>query len=672
MALWLPLFAYSVTDEPVDSLMLDLDEVEVSASGNTASTRLDRGKIKFNPENILTGVHTFGEADIINKIKRMSGVTTAGDYGAGLMIDGAEPSQSIYRIAGAPVFFPYRFGGIFSTFNTSHFRTAIFERGIHDASMPARLGSKIDFETFDRVSDRCAGTVNAGILSSSATVKLPLSRRLSVIASGRISYIDELYGRLLKRRYSEVHYRFYDINLTANFNIDNNNVLSFNLFHNGDKLRYDDVNYALDTHIGWSNTLATLRWRHNGSLSMTHRVYWSGFSNALGLDMPQVQVRMPSSLSVAGVAGDMRRWCFGDRVDLKFGYEAGLYRNVVQWSEVEGFGTSRPGENSGAAHPFELRAYVDASCQLSERFDMSAGVAFYYFQNGRYRPFAADPRATLTGHFGDHTFHVHAGIYSQFLHQVGFSETGMSSDFWIVSSARVPKQRAYAADIQYVYFMSDAGIRFEGDVYFKWLTGQSEYFGQVLDLLDYNYEAEKYIMVGRGYNAGVNLTASKEFGRFCGTVGAGYGVARRHFEDFDRYMRGRTDPGLTLTLEAVCRLDKRWTLGADFRFAGGRPYTPAKEMYLVAGNLITVYGDPNSERFPPYHRLDLSATVRLGRLDPQAHTRHLLNVSLINVYGRRNVEMRKYVLDMAKGSFRLREVGSLYRFLPSISYTLEF
>ncbi len=44
----------------------------------------------------------------------------------------------------------------------------------------------------------------------------------------------------------------------------------------------------------------------------------------------------------------------------------------------------------------------------------------------------------------------------------------------------------------------------------------------------------------------------------------------------------------------------------------------------------------------------------------------------MNVYGRRNVEMRTFTVDVETGRYNRRDISSLYRLLPSLSYTISF
>ncbi len=663
--------AFAATD--ADSVAYELNEVQVSASGKSAINIVDGSTIRFNPAELALELRSMGEADVINTVKQMSGITTAGDYGAGLMIDGAEASQVLYRIARVPVFFPYRFGGIFSTFNTSHFNSVTFARSMHPASMPARLGARFDFDTSDFPAGRFGGMANVGLLSSSATVRIPFCRHFSVTASARVSYVDEIYGKFLQSSHSSVKYNFADFNVTANYSPDENNALSLNMFVSRDNLHYSDDNYAMSTGLRWKNALVALRWRHIGASVMNHRLYWSGFSNRLGLDLPQFGLAVPSSLAVAGVAGDLSGIGLSEKCSLAGGYELQLYRNSVQSVSLSGYGAGDYRGEPELLRPVEARVYADAGLELLPSVRLMMGISTSVFHNSDgYTAFSIDPRATLSVEHGIGTFRVHLGRYSQFVHQVGFSETGMSSDFWITSCRGVEMQSAFGVDADYAVRTLPSGLSFSVGAYWRRVFGQPEYIGQILDLLDRDYSPENHIISGNGFNIGARCSANLDVGRFTAAAGVGYGIARRRFPGSRDLFRGRTDPGLSFNARTAFRIDGHWTAGADFRFSSGRPYTPARAVYVMAGNLITEYGAPNSARFPPYHRLDISATWQLRGGSPRSPLRHIVNVSVINVYGRRNVELRKYVIDVSNGGYRLKEVSSLYRFLPSISYTVQF
>ena len=100
-----------------------LRELTVRAQGR-GIMQLSGGNMRVSTEQLRRRMRVMGEADVVNALKRIGGISTVGDYGSGLIIQGDDPSQTVFCIDRAPVFFPYRFGGVFSAFNTTHFTSA--------------------------------------------------------------------------------------------------------------------------------------------------------------------------------------------------------------------------------------------------------------------------------------------------------------------------------------------------------------------------------------------------------------------------------------------------------------------------------------------------------------------------------------------------------------------
>ena len=99
--------------------------------------------------------------------------------------------------------------------------------------------------------------------------------------------------------------------------------------------------------------------------------------------------------------------------------------------------------------------------------------------------------------------------------------------------------------------------------------------------------------------------------------------------------------------------------------------TPVTAVYFIADRLMMEYGERNSARLPAYHRLDVGASYRFhsgGRLPLD----HEVSLSVLNAYGHRNVEMQTMRIDAMSGRYERRSVGSLFRWLPSLSYTVRF
>lgn len=654
---------------PDSALYNTLDEIEVSG---TRFQPLEKGgSMELSRERILGGVRAFGEADAIRYITTQPGVTTVSDYGSGVMIDGAATSHVLYRLDKVPVFFPFRFGGIFSAFNPTHFSKVDFERGFHNASMPSRLGAKFEFETPNTIPPTTSGNVNVGILSSSVSVIAPV-RKVYVSLSARISYIDQIFGSLLQTSDFGAKYNFQDLNFTVRYNADSSNSFLLNFLGSNDVLKYDDSDYAMDTHLKWNNAVGSLSWIHRGRLNMSHRVYYSGFFSNLEFLMPQFGISSPSGLQTYGVAGDFDHIHAHPDIVVGAGYEFNGYYNKLQEVSVTGFGdmSDRAYER---LRPFEARVYADGEFQLPLNLRLNLGLSFSYFRNtGGYNKFSVDPRLTLSIPAHPGTLNLHVGRYTQYLHQLGFSQIGLASDFWITSKKGIPAQTALSVEADYSGYLSSPGIYYSASIYWRRILHQPEYRGELLSIIDKDYDANDYISVESGFNLGGNILLRKEFGPVTGGLGIGYGIARRRQPGFEGYIRANSEPGFSLSVEGTWHINEKWDVGGNFRYNTGRPYTPMLAVYMVAANVVAEFGEPNSALLPAWHRLDLSATLRLHSGPASRRLTHLINFGIINAYGRKNIEFLTYKIDIEKGEFKLKRVSSLYRFLPTVSYTLEF
>ena len=117
---------------------------------------------------------------------------------------------------------------------------------------------------------------------------------------------------------------------------------------------------------------------------------------------------------------------------------------------------------------------------------------------------------------------------------------------------------------------------------------------------------------------------------------------------------------------AVRYVHERFTFGATFIYATGKPYTAPTGYYqlqLLDGSTADFFevSGKNALRLPDYHRFDISATYdfHLGR------TKANLGLSIFNLYNRRNVWYKEY--DIVEGELLETNV-SLLSLTPSLFF----
>lgn len=674
-----------------DSVAVNLQEVEVISSRGKYANNDIPDATTLDVDALGKIMRVGGEADPLRYVRLMPGIGVGSDYSAGISVDGADPSQSLVTVDGAPLFFPYHFGGLFSILNESHFPKVTLRKSIHPVSMPSRLGGYVSVDSRDYPVRKPLGEVNVGMMASSLSASAPLSQNTSVAISGRIAYLNLLYGWLLKGHSTDISYSFGDGSLSFNWLPSEKDRVKITLLANSDHLVMSERDMLNDIGMRWRNAVASASWiRTDHNLTASTTTFFSYFHNRLGISLPGQELHAPSGIWQTGVKTDLDiplgHEIPSDNID-SLAYDQVTGPGYSHWLSVGGeLNLSSYAPQSAVASGmvsadspniwtrcFEARLFAGWNRRLPVGLTLSAGLKGSLYGCGSYHSVHLLPMLTGSWQRGEHRLVAHISAYPQYLHQIGFSEIGLSSNFWIGASKRVPAQLALAASLAWEYDPAP-GWRLKVEPYWKRILRQPEYVGMVFDLVDPDYDAENHIQSVSGFNTGCSLTLSGAVGPVSGWAGYSLGIARRKYPDFpDRLLPANTEPLHSGNIFLAWTISDRWRTGLNFVMASGRPVTPVREVYMLGETVIVSYGTRNSDRLPLYHRLDLSATYTcVTRLSSGRSLRHYFNLSLINAYGQRNVEFAYYRLYTSDYSFRQRRVYSLIRFMPSLSYTLEF
>ncbi|MCF7802994.1 MAG: TonB-dependent receptor [Candidatus Marinimicrobia bacterium] len=169
---------------------------------------------------------------------------------------------------------------------------------------------------------------------------------------------------------------------------------------------------------------------------------------------------------------------------------------------------------------------------------------------------------------------------------------------------------------------------------------------------------------GFGHATGIEfLLQKKSIENLYGLVSYSYSVIEHAALD-DVLRPGAFDNRHVLNIVAGYRFSKRWEISGKWRFAGGRPYTPFdREASIAAGEGRSDLDRIHSERYDPYHRLDL-------RFDHRTYYKNFTLVSYFsveNVYNRQNEHTRFWNNDTKETVFA-HQTG----IFPVGGFSLEF
>ncbi|RDV14738.1 TonB-dependent receptor [Pontibacter diazotrophicus] len=640
-------------------------EVEVVAERQQPITQTATlGQLELPMETIKTLPVLFGELDILKTIQLLPGVQSGGEGNTGFYVRGGGADQNLVLLDNAVVYNPGHLLNFFSVFNSDAIANTTLIKGNMPARYGGRLSSVLDIEMREGDMSDFSAEGGIGLISSRLTVQGPIVEdKASFIFSGRRTYIDAILNPFLKNtEQGGVPFRFYDLNGKLTYALSAKDKLTLSGYYGRDigDLRLSDGRFT--SEFSWGNATATARWNHQFSdkLFMDVSGVFSNYQFEFNWDFGGYNTVLQTGVEDYSLNVDFD-FTPNVRHHLQYGVQYTYHTLRPRTGEAEG----EDGETFGTSqvlpkYAHETALYVSDDWNVTDKLLVSLGLrsshfmqvgpfSYYHFNENnmvtdstRYgsgekvKSFQAlEPRASARYTLSDQSS-VKTGFArsAQYLHLVSNAYTTLPLDVWVPSSAIVEPQRA----TQYAlgYFRSFAQNQYEGsvEVYYKDLENQLEYregFAPGPSNRDLEYE----FVSGSGESYGVELFMRKNYGDLQGWVGYTLSKTTRQFPELNnsREFPARFDRRHDLSLVGSYKYNNRWTFGGSFIFGTGQATTLPLRRYYLEGTINYQYGDRNSFRMQPTHRLDLSATLE-GK--DRERIKSNWTFSIYNVYGRRN------------------------------------
>ncbi|NJL77360.1 MAG: TonB-dependent receptor [Saprospiraceae bacterium] len=121
-------------------------------------------------------------------------------------------------------------------------------------------------------------------------------------------------------------------------------------------------------------------------------------------------------------------------------------------------------------------------------------------------------------------------------------------------------------------------------------------------------------------------------------------------------------------------LNPQWKVSSIFVYSSGTTFTPIRSIYLVEQNINYLFGDRNSARVEPYHRLDVSATLTPEQLEDKPFT-YSWTFSIYNLYDRRNPLFSYYSPEQDENTGKVHVVArrvSFFPVIPSVTWNFKW
>ncbi len=645
--------AVKASDAEPDSAVMALDEVVVSV--RVPARVIPSGDRLVVGKSSLSVIPTIlGTSDPLRFLETLPEVATRGEISPGISVRGMDYSHNYTSINGGRIINPYHMLGLFSTFNTEHFRNFTFYDSPRHGVSPNVLGAVLDSSLALTGEEAMGGSANVGLLSASATLDFPVSERGLLRISGRRSYIDKVFPGLLKFDHAALLYHFTDLNLSYIHEFGKSEKISVDAFYSSDRMRLCDEYYDSDGLFGWRNMFGNVSFM---SSDMEHRLTWSFFDNGFDLRESSFKVSLPSSLRELAYHGrvSLNRW-------LDCGTEV-VYRDIrPQYNKTRGCEEkSRKG--------VEASLFIDGRRRLTDELSVSAGIGGVYYSCGGLRRFFPLPRVELVYRFGRSlVVSAFLGRAVQFTHLVKESDAGLPANFWIGAGERFRPQSSWDCSVSLKGLLMEGMVNYKLDAYYRGIKGVTEFDGSILNMVGGRYDPLDDVRQGEGRSYGVSLTLAFLRGNFQGWASYNLGRSEVRIPGLAAgYIPSGYDRRHDLGVTGSYILKNRFHFNLSVSYATGTPYTEAAYGYMIGENLICRYYPHNSSRLPDYFRVDFSfgwELPRCGRLSQR------LDVSFYNLTAHDNVILSHYTYSPEKGFVNLR---SSFRYVvPGLSYTISF
>ena len=680
------MIGYAVHNQEVDlslgeSIRLEIRLKEEAIQGTEVLVTAERQKFERSMESSqialdlreINSAPAFVEPDVFRTLQMLPGVQTTSDFSSALYVRGSTPDQNLIMLDGIAVYNPYHLGGIFSTFNTDAIKEADFHAGGFPARYGGRMGAILNVINREGNTEKIRGSANISLISSKALIEGPIPKwkgiKGSWMISGRRTYIDKVVDALQlptgeKRSdgsdvYFQFPYFFYDYQIKANVDFNQDHRLTFTRFYGDDVLDFsykdpaetvsnENVTIEQESQFGvdwpWGNQTNGLTWRWIVSPKIIAKTFLSSSRYRFDFDLSfqnrdtytytdstvtnfidfswniydiikdrtlesEIQYKLSNDHEITG-GFQVRNIKF----DLGIRYDIGTQDTSFTWNPLSLKNTTR-----------ETSLFLQDRWEVSDKLKVRGGIRLTDYN--LHKQFYLDPRLGLKYHFSDDiAFKANWGLYHQFLTTANNQDENLRLvELWL----GIPEDKPASISehlIGGVEYMSPRNIFYRIELYQKTfenlLTLKQDNANEVEGTSPDSTINEFWDT--RGNSNGIELLIKKSSGKFNGWIGYTYSETKYYTEP-SGWHNPNFDRTHTLNVVASYDITTDLELSTALTQSSGNPYTKIlgrvydweqslynnSYWYPIDSYLI---GEKNTERYDDYFRIDIGMTRKGGNL----------------------------------------------------------
>ncbi|OFY65372.1 MAG: collagen-binding protein [Bacteroidetes bacterium RIFCSPLOWO2_02_FULL_36_8] len=666
----------------------ELNEVVITTEKKDANlTNAQVGVEKLDVKEISKIPVFAGEKDIIKTLQLTPGIKSGGDGNAGFYVRGGGADQNLILLDEAPVYNASHLFGFFSTFNSDAIKDLTVYKGGMPSQYGGRLSSVLDIKMNDGNDQKYHVGGGIGIISSKLNIEGPIVKdRGSFLIAARRTYADMFLK--LSNNFKDTKLYFYDLNLKANYRINDKNRIFLSGYFGQDQIGLSSFG------INWGNATATLRWNSIISpkfFSNTSLIY-SNYNYKIALSSSTSDIDIKSKIRDFNLKQDFT-FLANPKNKIRFGFNS--IHHTVTPGQISSSDASLNFAQLQERYALENALYVSHEWNATEKLNIIYGLratSFSLLGDGNFYSYNSSGDVIDTTHYNANQivktyFNLEPrfsasyvlgktnsikAVYArnvQYLHLLSNSTTSNPTDLWITSSQNVKPEIADQVSLGYFQNFKDNLFEFSTEIYYKGMQNQIDYKNGASTQANDKVEGE--LLFGKGRAYGIEFFLKKKYGRFNGWVGYTLSRTERHIDGINNgnWYAAKQDRTHDISVVGIYDLNKKWALSASWVFSTGNAVTFPSGKYTVDGKVQYLYTERNGYRMPNYHRLDIGVTWYKRKTEKFESN---WNFSIYNAYGRENaytITFRQSESDPQKTEI---VQTSLFRWVPSITYNFKF
>jgi outer membrane cobalamin receptor len=681
-----------ITDLFLEEAIREMDEINIksivtgrSVSGSQmGAERLSMNDIKYIPQ-------IFGERDPLKAIQLLPGIKSAGEGNSGIFVRGGAADQNLILLDEAVVYNSSHLLGFFSTFNADAIKDITVYKGGMPAQYGGRLSSVLDIRMNDGNNQNFAVSGGLGLISSRINIEGPIEKdKASFLISGRTTYVDIFLKMSKDSAINKNALGFYDLNAKMNYTLGKKDKLFLSGYFGSDHL-----NAGGNFKLNWGNGTGTLRWNHiySNKVFSNTTLLFSNYNYEINFKNGANDINIFSQIRDWNIKQEFQ-WNPNASHKFRMGINA-IYHSI------------RPGDVTASKNSsfnnieFQKRFSLENALYFSDAWKLNEKIGFTY--GARLSPFSilgkgdffelnsvgkiidtihvadksiyktyfnAEPRLAVSYQLPNNSSIKAAYVRnSQYLHLISNSTSASPTDKWVGSTNNIKPEISDQVSLGFYKDFTQPKFELTVETYYKSMLHQIDY----RDGADVtNPDAlETQLLYGKGRAYGIEILVRKKSGKFTGWVSYTLAKTEKLINGINNnlWYNARQDRKHDVAIVTAYKLNKKWTLSANWIFYTGDAVSFPSGKYSVNNATYFYYTERNGYRMPNYHRLDIGATKVLKM---KKHFYSELSFSLYNAYGRENAYTITFRNNKEDASKTEAVQTALFKFVPSISYNFKF